>query len=237
MNDLVLGKGEVGSALGTNIKRNGRKVIYHDPLKGLIVKKQKVEVLNICIPYTDKFVDIAKKAIADYEPLLTIIHSTVKVGTTRLVGDVAYSFARGRHPNITDQMIVYCKHVGAENPKTLNSAVKYLKAIGFSKVQKHKNPETVEFGKLYDTTYFGVVVAWVKSAKQMADHYGIDWADIKKIDESYNAGVKATKQPYFVRPVLEPIPGPIGGHCVVPNAKILKQDFENVLLDAIIDSK
>ncbi len=237
MYDLVIGKGEVGSAVGANIKKSGRKIIYHDPDKKIIAKKQKIDTLNICFPYSNQFVDIVKKAIDNYEPNLTIIHSTVRVGTTRKIGDVAYSFVRGRHPDITEQIVIYCKHVGALNKKTLNSAIKYLKLVGFAKIQKHKDPETVEFGKLYDTTYFGVVVAWAKSAKHMADFYGIDWNDIKKIDQSYNVGVIETKQPHFVRPILEPMPGPIGGHCVVPNAKILQLDFKDLLLDAIINSK
>jgi len=237
MVDLVIGKGEVGTGIGVNIKKNGRKVIFHDPKKGIIAKKQKTDVLNICIPYSDQFVKIGKEYIKYFEPKLTIIHSTVRVGTSRKIGDVAYSFVRGRHPNLAEQMVVYCKHIGAVNKKTLDLASKYLKLIGFKEIQKHDNPETVEFGKLYDTSYYGVVIAWVKAAKKMADFYEVDWEDIKKIDESYNAGVIKTKQPHFIRPVLKPMPGPIGGHCVVPNAKILKLDFEDSFLDAIINAK
>lgn len=237
MVDLVIGKGEVGVGIGKNIEKNGRKVIYHDPPKGIIAKKQKIGVLNICMPYSEKFVEKVQKYISYFNPDLTIIHSTVRVGTSRKVGNVAYSFVRGKHPNLAPQMVVYCRHIGATDNKILNLASKYLKSIGFKSIQKHKDPETVEFGKLYDTTYYGVVIAWVKFAKKMADSYGIDWKDIKKIDESYNIGVVATKQPHFVRPVLEPMPGPIGGHCVVPNAKLLKLDFSSPLLDEIINTK
>ncbi len=237
MVDLVIGKGEVGVGIGANIKKSGRKVIFHDPKKGIIAKRQKIDVLNICFPYSDQFVKIGKEYIAHFKPKLIMIHSTVRVGTSRKIGDVAYSFVRGKHPNLAEQMVIYCRHIGAVNKKTLDSASKYLKLIGFKEIQKHKNPETVEFGKLYDTTYYGVVIAWVKTAKKMADFYGIEWEDIVKIDQSYNSGVIKTKQPHFVRPVLRPMPGPIGGHCVVPNAKILKLDFEDSFLDVIINAK
>jgi hypothetical protein len=42
-------------------------------------------------------------------------------------------------------------------------------------------------------------------------------------------------QGHVVRPILYPPDGPIGGHCVVPNAKILSEEYESEFLRFIIE--
>jgi UDP-N-acetyl-D-mannosaminuronate dehydrogenase len=226
---MILGYGEVGQAL---YKLAGGDI--HDPDKGYNFDG-KCDVLNVCIPYSTKFVEIVKDAIKKFEPKLTIIHSTVKVGTTRLIGDVAYSFVRGKHPNMLE-MIKHTKHIGAVDPKTAYAAKTYLESLGF-KTQIHYTPESVEFGKLFDTYYYGVCVALIKDAKRMADFYNIDWKNIEDINRTYNLGVIKTEHYEYIRPQLIPFGGKIGGHCVVSNAKLLQEDFKSKLLDAIVEAE
>jgi hypothetical protein len=226
---MILGYGEVGKALHSIV---GGEV--QDPDKGFRTTK-KGEVLNVCIPYTERFVQIVQEAIEMYEPTLTIIHSTVPVGTTRKLGNVAYSFTRGKHPNMTE-MIKYIKHIGAVDPKIALQAKTYLESFGFQ-TMIHYTPESVEFGKLFDTTYYGVCIALIKEAKGWADHYGVDWSNIETINRTYNMGVRAAGHPEFVRPDLIPMEGKIKGHCVRENSNILQKDFESKLLEAIVEAK
>ena len=45
----------------------------------------------------------------------------------------------------------------------------------------------------------------------------------------YNEGYKKLAKPNVIRPVLKPIPGPIGGHCLIPNANLLENCVTKVI--------
>ena len=229
--DVVQGFGEVGQALHKVI---GKNVEIQDPAKGYIYLGQ-VDTLNVCIPFNENFLENVRVYMHDTKPKLTIVHSTVPVGTCDELGDVAYSFVRGMHPNLTE-MVKFTKHVAARKGTTLARASRYLYDLGF-KLSITNDVKAVEFGKLFDTTYYGVCIAWTKEAKRMADEYNISWDVIEHVNRSYNKGYSDMGDDRFVRPNLFPIPGKIGGHCVVPNAEILRKDFKSKLLDSIIESE
>lgn len=226
--DLVIGYGEVGKGLKAIIPQ-ATALDIGDKYEG------EVGVMNITFGYSDSFVRDVQAYIELYKPELTIIHSTVPVGTTRKIGDIAYSFVRGKHPDLSE-MLNYVRHVSAVNTKTSQRAAAYLTAHGFE-VMIHETPEAVEFGKLFDTTYYGICIAAIKEFKRMADAYQVDWDDIAKINEAYNVGVRKKGKPEWVRPELQPTEGPIGGHCVVPNAKILHKDFDSKMLEMIEEAR
>lgn len=229
--DLIVGHGQIGTALGKilNIKN------FHDPIKNEIFTGT-CRVLNICIPYSKKFVRAVQEAIYRFKPDFTIIHSTVAVGTTKKCGKkIAYSFVRSRH-NTLQNMTKHFKHLAATDPQTLKLAAAYLERAGF-KVCLHENPDVVELGKLLDTTYYGLCIAYTKEAKRFSDYYGLNWKEIELMNKTYNYGYFAEGHDEFIRPNLVPMPGPIGGHCVVPNAKILAETFSSKVLKLIIESK
>ena len=227
-----MGYGQVGQALGKII---GPHLYYDSNWRS--ITKEKVSVLHICYPFSKNFVQSVRKYIDIFNPELTIIHSTVAVGTTRKIDrKCVYSFVRGRHPDLTE-MVRFTKHLGCTDKHRLALADEYLQKKGFA-TQLHDKPETVELGKLFDTTYYGVCIALTKEAKKWADHYAIDYNEIQKINITYNCGWQRCGHPEFVRPVLTPMPGKIGGHCVVPNAKILQKDFpDSKLIKSIIESE
>lgn len=239
MNDVVVGCGEVGSALVHVLEMAGRHVFRWDPYKNLAEEPDgPVDVLNLCFPYSKDFVKQAKEYIKQFDPRLTIIHSTVKPGTTRKIGrKVAYSFVRGRHQDdMAPQMLIHTKHVGCAAELRLTWATEYLESLGFE-VDPYIVPEAVEYGKLMDTTYYGICIAATKMFKEHADKLGIPWEALAEINRAYNIGSIAVGHPEWVRPELYPVPGPIGGHCVVTNTNILQEDFSHKLLDAIIEAK
>lgn len=239
MVDVVIGAGEVGTAIGTVLKESGRTIHYHDPTKGLEFDLTKdVDVLNICFPYSEEFVEQSRQYIKKFKPRLTIIHSTVAVGTTEQVGrDVVYSFVRGRHTEGIEKTIkIHEKSVGCMDDEKAQQAVSYLVSAGFT-ISDIYEPRAVELQKLVDTTYYGICIAATKMFKEMADYYGVEWQAISEGNKDYNTGVVRVGHPEWQRPVLEPTPGLIGGHCVVPNARILQKDFSHKLLEAIVEAK
>ena len=85
---------------------------------------------------------------------------------------------------------------------------------------------TTELGKLLDTTYYGVCIAFHQYAKDLCDREGLDFeAVMTDFNRTYNIGVLGLDRPQFVRPVLYPPEGPIGGHCVVTNKELLEAQY------------
>lgn len=239
MVDIIVGAGEVGTGMGKIFEQAGNEVRYHDPYKEVFAETAEQTVLHLCFPYSDKFVEQAKEYIKHFDPVLTIIHSTVEPGTTEQIGDdVVVSFVRGRHKEGIEQTVaIHYKPLGCKNKDIAYKAAAHLIKAGFNVSEIYTNPRAVELQKLLDTTYYGVCIAYTKMAKELADKWGVEWEAIAEGNKEYNLGVLAVGHPEWVRPELEPMAGPIGGHCVVPNAKILMEKFPHKLLEAIIEAK
>src|SRR5262245_27297314 len=98
---VVVGLGEVGKPLLelTSKYHNATGVDISPPA----TKVENVDVLHICFPYQIKdFVGEVARYIELFQPKLTIINSTVTVGTTRKIAErahapVVYSPIRGKH--------------------------------------------------------------------------------------------------------------------------------------------
>src|SRR6267378_1366386 len=105
---LVVGLGEVGSALSQVLKNAGR-VLEHDIERREF--DEPIGVMHLCFPFTrqDDFVDTALSYIERFKPELTIINSTVVPGTSRLIAEkaavpIAYSPVRGKHVRMAQDM-------------------------------------------------------------------------------------------------------------------------------------
>ncbi|MEK7124279.1 MAG: hypothetical protein AAB877_01150, partial [Patescibacteria group bacterium] len=178
--------------------------------------------------------------ISKIQPKLTIIHSTVVPGTTKELakkfsGQVVHSPIRGIHPHLHKGIKTFVKYIGADDRKAGMSAKKHLESLGI-KTKLFNSSADTELGKLLDTSYYGVVIAWHGEMKKLCDKMGVDFKNaITDFNTTYNEGYKKLGKDHFVRPVLYAPESHIGGHCVVPNAKLLKKYFESKALDLILD--
>lgn len=235
----ILGYGEVGKALAKFYKKPRIKDLKKDDgLKG-------VEILHICIPWTKNFVKIARKEIKTIKPKLTIIHSSVAPFTTkkiisglpRVYRGVVHSPVRGVHPKLFEGIKTFVKYIGADNKKAGILAKKHLESLGI-KTKVFYPSVTTEIGKLLDTSYYGLVIAWHGEMKKICDKYKINFDEaVTDFNLTYNEGYRKLGKPNVARPVLYPPKGGIGGHCVIPNAEILNKSFRNKALDFIINYK
>ena len=85
--------------------------------------------------------------------------------------------------------------------------------------------------KLLSTTYYGMCIAYTEEMGKMCDQTGADFdIVVEDWNNTYNEGYKKLNKPNVVRPVLFRIPDgqKIGGHCVVPNAILLKKMFPDL---------
>jgi len=228
----ILGYGEVGQAIAKFYSNPSIKDLNRDDgLKG-------IEILHICLPWNEKFIEIIKKEIKEIKPKLTIIHSTVAPGTVKKIGGMTvHSPIRGIHPRLFEGIKTFVKYIGADNKKAGEAAKKHLESLGV-RVKVFYPSITTEIGKLFDTSYYGLCIAWHGEMKKLCDKFGIDFEKaVTDFNKTYNEGYIKLGKSNVARPVLYPPKGGIAGHCVVPNAEILRKCFKTPALNLILKYK
>jgi UDP-N-acetyl-D-mannosaminuronate dehydrogenase len=220
---LVIGLGEVGKPLMELIQERFDVVgIDINPVEF----HEKCDVMHICFPFANNFVDQCVAYINKYQPSLTIINSTVSPGTTRAIYQkskvpIAYSPVRGKHAKMKQELLQYVKFIGGIDQEASKRAAEHFQSVGM-KTKILSSPEAIEFSKLTETTYFGLLIAWAQDLERCCDKMSLNYDEVASFyDEiGYLPRVKFT-------------PGVIAGHCVMPNIGILKTNFKSDFLDAI----
>jgi hypothetical protein len=71
--------------------------------------------------------------------------------------------------------------------------------------------------------------------KKICDNLNVDFEEaVTKWNKDYNESYMKLGKGNVVRPVLYP-PNKIGGHCVIPNAKILKGVTDSTAIDLLLE--
>jgi UDP-N-acetyl-D-mannosaminuronate dehydrogenase len=222
---LVVGLGEVGKPLLAILST------HYDPI-GIDIHLpagpiDHADVMHVCYPFQiEDFVGETVRYIARFEPALTIVNSTVGVGTTRKIAslsgaDVVHSPVRGKHAHMEEEIRYYTKFIGALDPGAAHKAARHFESAGF-KTRVLSSPETTELGKLTETTYFGMMIAWAQEVERYCDRVGTNYNEVISLYDEI---------PFF--PPVKYFPGIIGGHCVMPNIEILHRMGRSPLLKAI----
>jgi UDP-N-acetyl-D-mannosaminuronate dehydrogenase len=221
---IVVGLGEIGKPIFELVREKCEAV-------GVDIKPVEVnegcDILHICYPFQiNDFVGTCAAYIKKYNPSLTIINSTVAPGTTRriynLVGKpVVHSPVRGKHKKMREDILYYTKFVGSINEQDGQKAAEHFKYIGL-KTKILSSPEATELAKLTETTYFGHIIVWAQEVERYCNKFGLKYDEVASFCDEIN---------FF--PPVRYFPGIIGGHCVMPNVKILKSIFKSDVLDVI----
>lgn len=227
-NVVVVGLGEVGRPLFELASRHHQT--FGIDVEPTTEKVNHVDILHICIPFGIKdFIGESVRYIEKYQPELTIIDSTVAVGTTRAIAEragvaVVNSPVRGKHVKMLADMLHYTKFVGAMDHAAGERAAKHFESLGM-KTRILSSPEATELAKLTETTYFGVIIAWAQEVERYCDQFGPSYDEVVSFYEEIN---------YLPR--VKFFPGVIGGHCVMPNIEILTRLVNSDLLRAMHSS-
>lgn len=227
-NEVIVGYGEIGSSLMRVI---GDCMVQDLGLGLSVTTSGSVNVLHICIPYTNKFISQVKEYQQDYRPELTIIYSTVPIGTTKEIGgNTVHSPIEGKHPNL-HHGIEMVRFIGADNIKAGQEALKYWERYS-SYVRVLESSTYTEAIKLLSTATYGINIVWADYMQRVAEAIDMPYKYIKDFNVSYNDIYANDRN--INRYILDPPEGYIGGHCVVPNAKLLEDQYPNDWLQAII---
>ena len=221
----VVGLGEIGRPL-LELMSTRYPVLGVDisPPAG---RPEAVDVLHICYPFNiEDFVGETARYIELFKPGLTIINSTVGVGTTRAVAErtgaaVVNSPVRGKHAHMLEHLRQYTKFVGAIDPASGKRAAQHFQSVGL-RTDVLSSPEATELAKLTETTYFGLLIAWAQEVERYCDKLGPDYGEVVRFYQEIS---------YL--PSVSFFPGIIGGHCVMPNIEILSAVDHSEMLRAI----
>jgi UDP-N-acetyl-D-mannosaminuronate dehydrogenase len=220
----VIGLGEIGKPLFDLIAEKYTTTGIDIDTK---VSAESFDILHICYPFHgDDFVTTTVEYIHRFHPSLVVVNSTVAVGTTRKVFEIARvpivnSPVRGKHANMRRDLLLYAKFIGGIDEDASRAAEQHFSRIGM-KTKSLKSPEASELAKLTETTYFGLLITWAQEVERYCQTFGVDYDEVASIYEEIN---------YLPR--VKFFPGLIGGHCVMPNIALLKSALNSDVLDAI----
>lgn len=219
MKHLVLGLGEVGNAVRSVLEADG-----YDPYNGGGALRGPYDMVHICFPWSeDKFVSEVKRYIGGgiaKEGTIVVVHSTVPVGICDQYG-WTHSPIRGVHPNLEEGIRTFVKFIGGKNFKEV-AEVFAEKGIKTFTCDFAKETEAM---KLWDTTQYGLMIAIQKQIAAYCDRHDVDFNVVyTEANKTYNMGYEELNKPEVIRPVLKHMQGPVGGHCIIPNAKLLYRE-------------
>jgi UDP-glucose 6-dehydrogenase len=223
---IVIGMGEVGQPLYEIIKEV-HPVAWADVDT---LPEGKYQIMNVCFPYSEGFVEEVKKYQEMYEPELTIIHSTVPIGTTSQIPDAVHSPVLGDHKNMKKSMLTFVKWIGGEFNYLARD---YFRSLN---IETHcvEKPEETEMLKLMCLAKYGMSIAFAQYQKNLFDKYKFNYQDVVFWDMHYNDGLKKLGRNALLRPIIIPYSNTIGGHCVIQNTKILNEQYPNPILEEIL---
>lgn len=215
MGELVVGMGEVGKALAAFLGVPGRDI---DPTD------DQADVIHIAIPYSDDFSTIVKEAADCHGASLVIVHSTVAVGTCDPHGWV-HSPVRGRHPQLLESLGLFHKLFGGERAGEVDWPG--------PRADVSTAAET-ELGKLWELAQFGLQVRVNQAITEHCLELGIDPLVVYDLfAHTYNIGYQKLGDERFMRPVLDYVPGDIGGHCVGPSMGLLDHRIARIVEEGL----
>ena len=231
----IIGYGEIGQGLYKVYEHLSQfNVFIVDNKLNKLQDINNCDILNICIPYSNDFVQIVNSYITENTPKLTVIHSTVAPNTiVKVKGKVCHSPIRGVHPFIDLGIKTFVKWIGSED---VNVSIEYQTHLNTLQIPSFvcKNSKTTEYAKLLDTTYYGLCIAFHNDVLSLCERENMDFNEVMTdYNQTYNDGYCKLNKLNVARPVL--VGGKkIGGHCVIPNAHILKGYLDTDLLQCIL---
>lgn len=220
MKGLIIGTGEVGKSL-FNVLKSSHYFTNAADIHSEPAMKGSVDILHVCFPYSEGFIGQVEFYQTLYKPKYTIIHSTIPVGTSNKLSAI-HSPIRGLHPNLEGGIKTFVKFIGGEKA---SEVADYFRKAGM-KVMLFDKAETTEAMKLFDTEYFRACIEFAQKVKAYCDEHDLNFHEVYTLaNTTYNEGYTILGHSEFVRPVLQPIMGPIGGHCVMPNKALLELSY------------
>ena len=230
--NVIVGLGEVGLALNNVLGTvYGTVTVDIDRQPELyladgLVCDCLVQVMHICFPYSGHFVHEVRRYQGKYKPQVTVIHSTVPLGTSLLCGAV-HSPVIGIHPHLKESLLTFTKFIGGL-PGPAGIAARHMQRAGIKTYVTDK-AVTCEAMKILSTTFYALLIEYTKEVKDVCDEEGLPFEMWTLWTEAYNKGYTKLGWPEVVRPNLVPMEGKLGGPCLLAKLDLLGGDFPELI--------
>lgn len=231
LNVLVVGLGAVGRGICEVIGR--KHSLFKKDIDPLDLE-EKIDVMHLTHPYTDGFVNEAVGYIRQYDPRLTIIESTVTIGTTEKIfhatgRPIVHSPVSGFHP-LGSGIRKFVKVVGGARRKFAVEAQKYYNGLGMTCVI-FDSPRETEAAKIMSTTYYGLCRAYAQEMKRLCERYNINF---KQAFIDFNTIYSKNFGFPYHRPPLSPTLQDT--HCVLANLGLMNAHYPSDMIRFIQES-
>lgn len=230
MSDIVIGMGQIGIAVAAVTESrctfDSAKGAWHDP--------GQIDVMHICIPYSDDFIAAVRGYAELIKPEHIAIWSTVPIGTTSSINDyIVHTPVEGKHPDLELSIRQMERWLGAGITEEGVFFSQYFKNLGL-KTKVVPDARFTEALKLLSTTEYGVNIEFARYKKMVADSIEMPYELTKDWNRAYNKLYRDLgMEDRFQKFVLDAPDGPKGGHCVQPNAELLNSQFPNELVEIV----
>ena len=225
---LVIGKGQIGTAIMQTLNLPGYDITDE------AMPEQSFDVLHIAIPHTPDFTHYVRGYEKIFEAKIVIVYSTVPIGTCEPNGWV-HSPVEGKHPDLAESMGLFVRWIGTSDERKAE-AVKAIWSL-YTDTINLPSADYTEYLKLRSTARYGINLVFADYEAQVADEIGMPRSLLKWYDQDYNELYDKLGVEWAKRYVLDSPDGVIGGHCVVPNAEILNEQYPNKMLEKIIEMR
>jgi hypothetical protein len=220
---IIIGAGEIGNAVAETLKSKSTKVIVKDiePLPAG-TSWEGPTAMHVCVRYSDTFIETVKNYIDEYHPRVTIVHSTVPLGTMEKLsvatnGPVYHAPVLGRHDRLVSALRTYKMFITGP----ANNLKGYFKSHRIKTKYCGKDWKITELAKLLCLYRLAVDVNTSRGIKSLCDKVGVDYNTINEFEINRNDGLRKIDDENMCRPVMKFMEGPIGGHCTLPALNLM----------------
>lgn len=215
---IVVGFGQIGKSIAEVLCDDERNYVKAADMGWTNAKEDEVfDVMHICFGWTPEFDFWVEEWIAKYPADLVIVHSTVPVGTCDTL-HLVHSPVSGRHPNLAPGIRTFTKWFGGERAM---EAAEIFSRMGCL-TRCYPTARITEAMKIWATTLYGLEIMIEKEVHEWCCRNGLPFKHVyQTATKDYDEGYQKMGEPKFSRPFLDHVPGPIGGHCVIPNLEFL----------------
>ena len=185
MNNLIIGYGEIRKAVADLLMPFYQVEVY-DIAQGQKTLPTLINVLHICFPPSETFVEDVQKYIRLTRPTHVIVWSSTPIGTCSKIGPkTIHSPVEGKHPQLAKSIHLMKRWVGSDDQDEAAWAVGYFEELGItSTVANHSS--TTEALKLLSTTEYGINLVFTDYKKHVADSLDIPYDLMKQWNTDYN---------------------------------------------------
>jgi hypothetical protein len=228
MKTILIGFGEIGKSIYTYYKQY-HKIDFID-LENESIDLPDHDIMLVTIPYSDRFVEIVTEYQDRFKPKVTIIFSSVAIGTTSKLMNAVHVPIEGRHPDLALSVANWQVFMGGFIQLAFNFFVDADKCPYVL-----DKPEHTEAMKILSTSMYGVNIEFARYANKIFKDIGMDYGKFNVYNGCYNSLYDMLGMAQFKRYLLNPPDGKKGGHCVTSNAKILQEQYPDIIVDVIAE--